>query len=178
MKLLIGLGNPGNKYQNNRHNVGFMFVDYLKKVEERGWKMDKYIESEICEIEINNEKVILVKPQTFMNASGVSVLKLTKTYDLEPSNLYVIHDDLDIRLGEYKIQFGKGPKLHNGIESIEKSLRTKDFWRIRIGVDNRDLENRVSGENYVLENFTPEEATLIEAIFPRILNELRKQLFQ
>ncbi len=171
MKLIVGLGNPGEKYQGNRHNVGFMFVDYLeKKIEGGRRKIDKYLDVEIAKITFKNEAIILAKPQTFMNESGHAVKKIINKLQLIMSNdLYVVHDDLDIRLGEYKIQKGKGPKLHNGIESIEQTLQTKDFWRVRIGVDNRDPEKRIHGEAYVLQDFTEEEREKIKHVFRSIV---------
>lgn len=151
MKLLVGLGNPGPKYQNTRHNVGFLFLDFLVKNN------------------LLNKQVKTLKPDTYMNHSGMAVAKELNFYKLKPADLIVVHDDLDLRLGEYKVQFGKGPKLHNGVESVEKVLGTKDFWRVRIGVDNRIPDNRVSGKSYVLQNFTPEELSFLQtSIFPTI----------
>jgi len=155
MKLLVGLGNPGAKYLNTRHNLGFMFLDYLQQQQ----KLDKQIKT--------------LKPETYMNRSGIAVAKELRFYKLQPTDLIVVHDDLDLRLGEYKIQFGKGPKLHNGVESVEKILGTKEFWRVRIGVDNRNAENRIPGESYVLQSFTPEELTLLQtSLFPTITPEV------
>jgi PTH1 family peptidyl-tRNA hydrolase len=108
---------------------------------------------------------VLVKPQTFMNQSGKAVKKLIDQYKIESSDLWVIHDDLDIALGDYKIQKGKGPKLHKGIESIEEKIGKTDFWRVRIGIENRSAENKISGETYVLQDFTEKE---IEVIIPTI----------
>jgi len=123
--------------------------------------------------------LLLVKPQTFMNRSGFSANKLlantvfhSQTINNElalPDNrqnttLIVIHDDLDIHLGDFKLSFGKGPKLHNGIASIESSLRFKDFWRVRIGVDNR-TDRLISGEEYVLGSMRPEEARILQDLF-------------
>jgi PTH1 family peptidyl-tRNA hydrolase len=144
MKLIIGLGNPGEKYKNNRHNVGHMVADKLKAK----------------------------KTDTFMNDSGVFVKKMFKARGLTPNDLYIIHDDLDIKLGEFKIQFGKGPKLHNGLESIENELGTTDFWRVRVGVDNRDPENRTSGEEYVLQDFTSEEKIVLDVVIKEICKKL------
>ena len=104
-----------------------------------------------------------------MNESGIFVKKLK----VKPENLYVVHDDLDIPLGKFHIQFGVGPQLHNGLESIEQHLNTKDFWRIRIGVDNR--KSPADGETYVLNDFTNEEKSLLEEqIFPKILSQLKQ----
>lgn len=104
-----------------------------------------------------------VKTNLFMNGSG-KFFKGKKDF-------MVVHDDLDLRLGSYKIQFGKGPELHYGIQSIEKELGTKDFWRIRIGVDNRDPKNRELGESYVLKDFTKEELKILEGVFDAILKD-------
>lgn len=154
MKLLVGLGNPGEKYQNNRHNVGFMFADFMK-------------DSEV----VKREKWIILKPQSYMNRSGEEVSRAAHFYKIDPENIFVAHDDLDIPLGKFKIQKGTGPKLHNGISSIEKLLGEKDFWRVRIGVENRG-ENRVSGESYVLQNFTPEERQIMTRTCTEILMRL------
>ncbi|OGK51688.1 aminoacyl-tRNA hydrolase [Candidatus Roizmanbacteria bacterium RIFCSPLOWO2_01_FULL_41_22] len=189
--FIIGLGNPGPQYQNNRHNVGFMFVDFLleklkapdsSKNIGQSWKYDKYSDSEIAKIDLNvtcyKLHVTLVKPQTFMNRSGFSVKKLTTYYSLLTTNLYVVHDDLDIPLGKFKIQAGVGPKVHNGLDSIEKALGTKDFWRIRIGVDNRGALNRQAGEQYVLSNFIKEETTELNSIFETIHHQLFSQVIK
>ena len=163
MKLIVGLGNPEDKHRNNRHNSGFMVIDELANMllnEE--WSSVKKFQSLI----IKHERLfILAKPQTFMNQSGKTVKKLVDQYKIKSSDLWVIHDDLDIALGDYKIQKGKGPKLHKGIESIEEKLGKTDFSRVRIGVENRSAENKISGETYVLQDFTKEE---IEAIIPTI----------
>ena len=153
MMLIVGLGNPGPKYQNNRHNVGYMFIDYINK-------------------QIKNEKIKIVKTNVFMNNSGIAVNKLVRNLKLEIENLIVIHDDLDIPLGKFHIQFGVGPQLHNGLESIENHLKTKDFWRIRIGVDNRLPDNKILGETYALQNFLSDEKKLLETeIFPKIFSK-------
>lgn len=194
MKLLIGLGNPGEKYKQNRHNVGFMMLDYFVEQVQNSklktqnhslkFKTDKYSHAEIAEIHVNREKIILAKPQTFMNESGKAVRKILTNNQFSIINkfsisndLYVVHDDLDIRLGEFKIQKGRGPKLHNGIESIENHLHTKDFWRVRIGVDNRNPENRIPGEAYVLQDFTGEELMILKTAFQEIINNNQFSIF-
>lgn len=108
-----------------------------------------------------------------MNSSGEAVNKLANYYSLVPSALFVAHDDLDLPLGEYKIQKGVGPKLHNGINSIEQTLGSSDFWRIRIGVDNRDPNNRIPGEDYVLQDFSKEEMESLKIVFKKIGQELK-----
>ncbi len=154
MKVIVGLGNVGEKYVRTRHNVGFMAVDVLSaKLGEK-----------------NN--FIFLKPATMMNSSGLAVRKLIENYKLKTENLYVIHDDLDLILGEYKIQWARGPKVHKGVNSIEDALGTLDFWRVRIGVDNRDPEDRVSGEKYVLEDFSPDERKEVNLVFDEICKKL------
>ncbi|HEX7542506.1 MAG TPA: aminoacyl-tRNA hydrolase [Patescibacteria group bacterium] len=173
MILIVGLGNPGKKYENNRHNVGYMFIDYL---------VDK-----LTGLRVNELKI--VKTDCFMNQSGKFVKKLVSklanSQTRQINNLIIIHDDLDIPLGKFHIQFGVGPQLHNGLESIENHLKTKDFYRIRIGVDNREQINetrpersrRIPGETYTLQNFFPEEKKLLETeIFPKIFSQLKLNL--
>lgn len=155
MKIIVGLGNPGEKYQNNRHNVGLLLADYLQR-------------------STLPSGLIVKKSSEFMNGSGIFVKKIVAQYKLNISDLWIIHDDLDISLGSYKIQQGKGPKLHNGILSIEQELRSTDFWRIRIGVENR--QQTVAGKEYVLDNFTDEEITVIKNVFRQIKDDLLKRI--
>jgi len=151
MKLIVGLGNPGERYVKNRHNVGHMVTDSL---------LSKNLPRNIS----------VKKTSVFMNESGSEVKKLLGS--LDPNNLYIIHDDLDIPLGAYKIQKGKGPKLHNGILSIERELGSDDFWRVRIGVDNRLSGDRITGEEYVLEDFTQEERQVLDKVIVKICKKL------
>lgn len=165
MKLIIGLGNPGSKYLKNRHNVGHMFVNFLQG--------DAFDTKEGM---AHLQGVAFLKTKdTFMNESGKFVAKKVRVLGVmrDLGKLYIVHDDLDIPLGQYKIQFGVGPKVHNGIASVEKELGTKDFWRIRIGVDNRDPNNRTPGEEYVLQNFNAEELKILEGVFKEIYEKLR-----
>ena len=153
MRLVVGLGNPGLAYQNTRHNAGILVADELQKTSLPG-------------------RVVVKKSEVFMNSSGSFVKSLVDKYKLGPSNLFLIHDDLDIKLGEYKIQFAKGPKDHNGVRSIDEVLGTDQYWHIRVGVDNRPLDNRPMGEEYVLQNFTDEEKVILD----RVIKELCKKL--
>lgn len=174
MQLYVGLGNSGEQYQHNRHNVGFMFADFLLHELTPGapWKKDTYLMAEIAKA---SPALTLAKPQTYMNKSGEAVRKMVNDWKLSVDNLVVIHDDLDIPLGKFRIVKGYGPKLHNGLESIQNHLHSMDFLRVRIGVDNRRPENRIPGIDYVLQNFTSEEAKQIEDLFPVILNLLRTE---
>jgi len=173
--LIIGLGNPGEKYEKNRHNVGRMFVEWLSShiaQEEMPWKKDSSGSFFYCK---SNEKNILVYPNNFMNISGIAAGRSVKQFGIKiEKEFFVAHDDLDIPLGSFKIDFAKGPKLHNGIDSVEEHLHTKDFYRTRIGVDARDPQNRTPGEAYVLQNFTDEEIKTITELFPQIARRLEE----
>lgn len=152
MKLIIGLGNPGVKYSNNRHNTGHLVVDHLK--------------------EKNLSGIKLLKADSFMNDSGKFVKgTMAKQKGLDLSSVYIVHDDLDIPLGSFKIQFGRGPKDHNGIIDIEEKLGTKDFWRIRVGIENRG-EEKVPGEVYALSDFTSEELSTLDGVMDEICKKL------
>ena len=154
MRLIIGLGNPGEKYKNNRHNVGYMVVDEIK---ERKLKV---------------KSATFNKTNTFMNDSGTSVNELLRKNNVRPEDLYIIHDDLDLPLGTWKIQLAKGPKDNGGINSIEQVLGTDNFYRIRVGIDNRNPEARVPGEEYVLEDFTDEEKIILSKVIGEICSKL------
>lgn len=170
MKLIVGLGNPEEKYQNNRHNIGFMIIDRIVKELMVSPHVEKKLKSLVFYHHVSG--TIFARPQTFMNSSGIAVKKLVEQYHIKPADLWVIHDDLDIPLGSYKIQKGKGPKLHNGVNSIEKKLGTDDFWRVRIGVENRVSGNRIPGEEYVLQDFTGEEKKFLSPVINKICKEL------
>ncbi len=165
MKLLVGLGNPGEKYKKTRHNVGFMVVDTLaSQIAEGKWQVSEKFHSLLFNFD---QALLLAKPNTFMNSSGEAIKKLVDFYKIELNDLYVIHDDLDIKLGEYKIQKGKGPKLHGGVNSIEEKLGTQDFWRVRVGVENRQIEigdHKISGDEYVLQKFPEAEKTSLNSV--------------
>lgn len=134
IKLIIGLGNPGKEYENTRHNVGFLFIDALaKQIPEVGLRM--------------------VKSQTFMNKSGAAVLSLAKQYKIKPENILIVHDDIDISWGKFKFSFGRSSAGHKGVESIIKTLKTKNFWRLRIGIQP-NLKKRVKADKIILKKFT------------------------
>ncbi len=176
-KLIVGLGNPDSKYQKNRHNVGFMFIDYLvgqldKKVDDFSYQ--KKFESKILKIDKNKHQYLLVKPQTYMNDSGRSVYKIVNYYNINVcKNLYLVHDDLDIKFGKVKL-INKGPKVHNGVNSVIRQLKTDRFNYFRIGINGdqyRIIKN--SGKNiadhYVLQNFNKEELNFLPNIFENII---------
>ncbi|MDP3244690.1 MAG: aminoacyl-tRNA hydrolase [bacterium] len=175
MRLIIGLGNPGEEYKNTRHNAGFLAIAKLQNCEIANfsdWKLEKRLKSEISKGEIDGEKIILAKPQTFMNNSGQAVKLLIKQYSLSErseskglrqaqaislNNLWVIHDDLDLPLGTIKISFAASSAGHHGVESIINSLGAKDFWRLRIGIGPKIG----AGEKFVLKPFKKTEQSLL-----------------
>lgn len=168
MKIIVGLGNPGAEYAMTRHNAGMMLVDKIYdsrfRIHEYGFRKHKNI------FIYESKDLILVKTAGgFMNESGTMIYEIRNMkYDLE--DFYLAHDDLDIRLGEYKIQFGVGPKVHYGVQSVEQALGTKEFWRIRIGIDNRSFPE--DGEKYVLQRFTKEEREVVDGVFDKIITDL------
>lgn len=171
MKLIVGLGNPGEKYLQNRHNVGFMVVEsLLSKIGEGTWEMNKKFKSEV----VLNKAYILAKPQTFMNDSGLAVAALCQFYKINSEDLYVVHDDLDITLGNYKIQHGKGPKVHNGLKSVEEKLGTDQFWNVRVGVENRAVRGNkgIPGMVYSLQDFRQDEKIIAKQVIERVVADL------
>ena len=173
MKLIVGLGNPGEKYHNTRHNVGFLFLDALREkflwqndYDITDWDKQKIFNSELCFLKQGSRVVaMLQKPLTYMNRSGDVVTKIVEKFDVEDikEDLILVHDDLDLPLGKFKIQVGKSPLGHNGVRSVEESLGTTDFKRIRIGVENRGGMD-ISGEDYVLMKFLKTEKEIINEV--------------
>ncbi len=154
MWLLVGLGNPGDKYKNNRHNVGFMMIDQLAD-DNMCTNFKSKFQGEVTEGRIANQKIVMLKPQTYMNESGVSVRKCADFYKILPEKIIVFHDELDIAPFKLKIKQGGGAGGHNGLKSIDQHLGNKDYWRLRLGIGHPGDKNRVSG--YVLNDFSKEE---------------------
>lgn len=182
MKLIAGLGNTGDRYKKTRHNVGFMILDEIQgEIDLPDWSFVNKFNSLMID---SRKNALLCKPQTMMNSSGEAVSIIANYYKIDPNDFYVVHDDLDIKLGEYKIQKGKGPRDHKGLLSIYESLGTKDFWHVRIGVDNRRPEGRIAGEpsvakavegkDYVLMDFADEELETLKSTKKKVVQELIK----
>lgn len=150
MKLIAGLGNPGKEYEKTRHNAGFGFIDFFMRKFEL--QTNNAFQSELAEISLNGEKCYLLKPQTFMNKSGIAVSEIVRFYKIPDQNIFIAFDDLDIREGDFKIQKGKYPKVHNGVNDIINKLGTDELNFIRIGVDGRSEVERqfIPGHDYVL----------------------------
>ena len=155
MKMIVGLGNPGREYEKTRHNVGFMFLEYLENkynfcVEK------KSLDSKICETMLFNEKVVIVKPQTFMNLSGNAVVKLKNWYKIENNDIIIIFDDIDILFGEVRYKIKGSGGTHNGMKNIVQMLNTQEIPRIRIGIGGARHENEDLC-NFVLSKFSKNE---------------------
>lgn len=183
MKLIVGLGNPGDKYEQTPHNAGFIFVrklaQYLhdKGAQVSDWKKEDSFESYISTLKVaGNNVAALMMPQTYMNLSGSPVKKFLNKKELGIDSLIVAHDDLDIKFGEYKIQFEKSPKGHNGIIDIENKLSSKGFWRVRIGVDGRkDFQREIPGKDYVLMKLSRAQMEELEALIDNAIYEFVEQ---
>lgn len=150
MKLFFGLGNPGKKYEKTRHNIGQMVISRMVP--------HTWFKAAIGD--------------TYMNESGFAVQKIVNFYKIPLENLYLIHDDLDLPVGEYRIQFDRGPAGHNGVKSTIEQLGSQAFWRIRIGISHPP-EN-IPVEDYVLKPFTAEEKVIIDNTIDKILEEIEK----
>lgn len=171
MYLIIGLGNPGENYEKTRHNAGFLFIDNIAGKDK--FEVDRKMEAEI----LKRGELLLAKPFTFMNDSGRAVRKIMDYYKLSIDKVVVVHDDLDIAFGEYKIQKEIGPKVHNGIKSIEQYLGRKDFLRVRIGIDNRQPGvSYGTGADYVLSKMNKEELKEIDGTIEEATKELAETL--
>lgn len=175
MKLIVGLGNPGKKYEKNRHNLGFMVIDKLIKDLDLSFKRCKRTNSLRSAGFFAKNKVILAKPLTFMNNSGSSVQKLVSYYKIKPQDIWIIHDDVDLSLGKIRIKHKGSSGGHKGITSIIEHLKNPFFNRLKIGIgSNRELN--VPAEKYVLQNFNKEELSIIKKTLKKALNILEDSL--
>jgi PTH1 family peptidyl-tRNA hydrolase len=173
MKLIVGLGNPGRGHANNRHNVGFVCLNHFARTQ--GIRFDKKQgKARIGSGEVAGSKVLLAKPQTYMNRSGQSVRLLVDKFNINPDNLLVIHDDLDLPLGKIRIRRGVGWTTHKGVRSVRDELGSGDFSLLRVGI-GRPAKNEGFTEfsedtiiNYVLGDFTPDEKQTITEVIPRV----------
>ena len=204
IKLIVGLGNPEKKYENTRHNTGFLFVDkVVEKFNAAEFTYNKKLKAEISEFKIENFpaerdpasreklKILFAKPQTFINKSGDAVLALSKFYPptedlpkgdkIKPENILIVHDDIDILWSNFKFSFGHSSAGHKGVESIIKALKTKNFWRLRIGIQpafakatagKPTLKKHVSADKIILKKFTPAELKTLNQTIKRAISEL------
>ncbi|OGN04552.1 MAG: aminoacyl-tRNA hydrolase [Candidatus Yanofskybacteria bacterium RIFCSPHIGHO2_01_FULL_44_17] len=192
MKLIIGLGNPGKEYENTRHNVGFEVIEKIAKDNEVDFEFNKKLNAEIAKISRLNLEMgqkshtkrpaILAKPQTFVNKSGEAVKKLKLFYKTTPKDIVVIHDDLDIEFGNFKLSFAKDSGGHRGVQSVIDHLKTNKFWRLRVGTANRKLstarqqrtlkQKKDAVGGFVLAKFTPAEQAELKKVIKKTLERL------
>lgn len=166
MKLLVGLGNPGDKYRNNRHNIGFIVLDAFAQSKGLSWSVNKKILSEVAVLK--DDGLILVKPQTFMNESGDAVAKALAYLSIQPSDLIVVHDDVDLEPLQFKISRNSSSAGHHGVQDIIDKLGTQDFTRLRVGIGRPVVT--VDGatrtvfdvEKYVLQDFTDPQLEVVK----------------
>lgn len=190
MKLIVGLGNPGTKYESTRHNVGFMILDHLLKdlepVNKSNWSTEEKLKSDIYSLEYQPkvgklEKVILAKPLTYMNNSGMAVSLIAKYYKIKPADIWIVYDELDLPLGAMKIRLGGGAAGHHGVESIMEAVGTDRFWRFRMGIGlshahDEMAKHQVKGEDIVLRGFRSGEASKARTMMKRGSKSLQAAL--
>jgi PTH1 family peptidyl-tRNA hydrolase len=160
IKLIVGLGNPGKEYEATRHNAGFWWVDELARAHNASFKTENRFHGLVAKAVLHGHEVHLLKPQTFMNVSGRAVGALAQFYKFTPSQLLVVHDELDLPTGSAKLKLGGGHGGHNGLKDIIAHLGSKDFWRLRIGVGHPG--DRAQVVNFVLNAPRKEEQGLID----------------
>lgn len=168
MKLVVGLGNPGGKYNNTRHNLGFeLLEDFRRKNNLEEWQFEDKFKAEIIKL---GADLILVRPQTFVNESGLAVSTLANFFKVEPFDVIVIHDDLDLPLGKIKVRLGGSGAGHHGVESVINRLGTDQFVRLRLGIGNEQSHSEASkrlsfhSEGFVLEKFPPKEHSAVKTM--------------
>ncbi len=165
MVLIIGLGNPGRRYKRTRHNIGFRILDqFCQDHGLPGFRLQKKFQAEISQGLIENEQVILAKPQTFMNDSGRAVKAIVNFYKLALTDLIVVHDDLDLVLGDFKVSENRGSAGHKGVESIIGELASQDFSRLRLGIKSFEDRSQGSVKEFVLQKFSRDEEKIVKQI--------------
>ena len=170
MQLIVGLGNIGREYEKTRHNFGFLAVDQLAKEHGFGaWKEEKKFFGAICTGQIKNEKVLLLKPNTYMNISGKAAGAVAHFYKIPAKNVWIWHDDVDLPFGTIRVKQNGGTGGHNGIKSIVSALGTKEFPRLKFGMKSELLE-KMPTDKFVLGKFSPEELKQIPQIVTEALN--------
>ena len=169
MKLIVGLGNPGKEYINTRHNIGFMCLDEIAKYFNVSLTLNKY-NGIYTEFRYNDEKIILLKPQKYMNLSGEVIRDFVNFYKIDISDVLVICDDLDTKTGTYRLRYKGSSGGHNGLKNIELNLNTNEYKRIKIGIsNNKDLDTK----DYVLGKFSKEELELLNPIINNMPNIIK-----
>ncbi len=174
MKLIVGLGNPGKKFEKTRHNMGFRTVDEIAaSFQFPISKFQSIFNAKISKGQISDEQILLVKPQTFMNESGKAVKILNTKYKIQNTNLFVLHDDIDLPIGKIRISIGRSSAGHKGVESIIKELGSKNFVRFRIGIKSRKTKsNERKAEKFVLEKFSKDEEKILKEVIEKTVEAI------
>ena len=167
IKLFVGLGNPGPEYEATRHNAGFWWIDALARELKAPLSLDKSYYGQVARTTLNGQTVWLLKPLTFMNLSGKSVAALARFFKIEPAQVLVAHDELDIAPGQAKLKFGGSHAGHNGLRDIHAQLGSSDYWRLRLGVGHPGVKSEVI--NWVLKKPSQEDRMAIEDSIARAL---------
>lgn len=170
IKLIVGLGNPGERYQKTRHNAGFWLLDTVALTEQAIFREEKKFQAEIIKCCLAHDPICLLKPQTFMNASGRAVSLTAKFYNIPPENILVVHDELDLPPGSVKLKFSGGHGGHNGLRDIIAALNSKDFYRLRIGIGHPGTRAQVV--DYVLHPPGKDEQKKIDDAIMRAIHIL------
>ena len=167
IKLIVGLGNPGERYERTRHNAGYWWVDAIAAARRAAWKKETKFSGSTARVEEGGREFLLLKPATFMNESGRSVSALLRFFKIEPAEMLVVHDELDLPPGTVKMKRGGGTGGHNGLTDIAEAIDSKDFWRLRIGIGHPGNKDDVP--DYVLKRASGPEQAAIDAPFERSL---------
>ena len=165
IKLIVGLGNPGTEYEATRHNAGFWWVDMAARDLKVSLQPDRSYHGLVARASVKGENIWLLEPQTFMNLSGKSVGALARFFKIQPQEILVAHDELDITPGEAKLKLGGGHAGHNGLRDIHAQLGTDQYWRLRIGIGHPGVKSEVA--NWVLKKPAPDQRTAIEDCITR-----------
>lgn len=169
IKVIVGLGNPGQQYEKTRHNAGFIFLDYLAGSMSCKWSSQNQFQAEIASFSIGANKFILLKPMVFMNRSGLSVGKLLRYYKLNPEEMLVVHDELDLPECAVKFKHDGGHAGHNGLRDIIAHIDSRDFYRLRIGIGRPAAGANVA--DYVLSNLSKTALSSFDGVFDLLLNQ-------
>lgn len=174
IKLFVGLGNPGAEYEATRHNAGFWWIDALARDLNASLVFDKGYHGLVARTTVQGQTLWLLEPQTFMNLSGKSVAALARFFKIQPDEILVVHDELDVVPGQAKLKFGGSHAGHNGLRDIHAQLGTGDYWRLRLGIGHPGVKAEVI--NWVLKKPAPEQRTAIEDCVARTLKAVPAML--
>ncbi len=178
MKLIVGLGNPGAQYAQTRHNVGWACLEYVRETAQgSAWRDErKKFSAETATVTLGGEKCLLVKPQTFMNRSGEAVTRLRQFYKLGAEDVWVVYDDVSLPVGSWRYRAQGSAGGHNGVKSLIAHLGTREWPRLKIGVDTPKRQQYGDLADYVLGRVSPAEQAALETVYPAVCTELRERL--